>query len=168
MTQTPEAIDLLIESRWIAAVAPDVVLINHAVAVHNGRIVALLPSNEARNRFKASEKITLDDHILIPGLINLHTHAAMSLMRGLADDLPLMEWLQEHIWPAEAAHVSAQFVYDGTRLACAEMLLGAASPASTTCIFSPKPPPVPPQRWACAPCWASPPLNSHAVRQRCR
>ena len=124
MTQTPEAIDLLIESRWIAAVDPDVVLINHAVAVHNGRIVALLPINEPRNRFKASEKISLDDHILIPGLINLHTHAAMSLMRGLADDLPLMEWLQEHIWPAEAAHVSAQFVYDGTRLACAEMLLG--------------------------------------------
>jgi 5-methylthioadenosine/S-adenosylhomocysteine deaminase len=124
MTQTPEAIDLLIESRWIAAVDPDVVLINHAVAVHNGRIVALLPSNEARKRFKASEKITLDDHILIPGLINLHTHAAMSLMRGLADDLPLMEWLQEHIWPAEAAHISAQFVHDGTRLACAEMLLG--------------------------------------------
>lgn len=124
MTQTPEVIDLLIESRWIAAVDPDVVLINHAVAVHNGRIVALLPSGEARNRFKASERIILDDHILIPGLINLHTHAAMALMRGLADDLPLMEWLQAYIWPAEAAHVSAQFVHDGTRLACAEMLLG--------------------------------------------
>jgi 5-methylthioadenosine/S-adenosylhomocysteine deaminase len=124
MTPTPEVIDLLIESRWIAAVDPDIVLKNHAVAVHNGRIVALLPSSEARTRFKASERVTLDDHILIPGLINLHTHAAMSLMRGMADDLPLMDWLQNHIWPAEAAHASPQFVYDGTRLACAEMLLG--------------------------------------------
>ena len=124
MTPTPEVIDLLIESRWIAAVDPDIVLKNHAVAVHNGRIVALLPASEARARFKANERVTLDDHILIPGLINLHTHAAMSLMRGMADDLPLMEWLQDHIWPAEAAHASAQFVYDGTRLACAEMLLG--------------------------------------------
>ena len=66
----------------------------------------------------------LQEHILIPGLINLHTHAAMSLMRGMADDLPLMEWLQKHIWPTEAAHLSSQFVYDGTRLACAEMLKG--------------------------------------------
>lgn len=124
MTQTPEIIDLLIESRWIAAVDPDIVLKNHAVAIHGGRIVAVLPSSEARTRFKANEQVTLDDHILIPGLINLHTHAAMSLMRGLADDLPLMEWLQNHIWPAEAANISPQFVYDGTRLACAEMLLG--------------------------------------------
>lgn len=124
MTSTPEQIDLLIEARWIAAVDPDVVHKNHAVAVRNGRILAVLPTGEARQRYRASERITLDEHILIPGLINLHTHAAMSLMRGLADDLPLMEWLQKHIWPAEAAHVSAQFVHDGTRLACAEMLKG--------------------------------------------
>jgi 5-methylthioadenosine/S-adenosylhomocysteine deaminase len=62
--------------------------------------------------------------VLIPGLVNLHTHAAMSLLRGLADDLPLMQWLQEHVWPAEAQHASAQFVHDGTLLACAEMLRG--------------------------------------------
>ena len=124
MTNTLEAIDLLIESQWIAAVDPDIVLKNHAVAVHHGRIIAILPASEARTRFKPDQYITLDEHILIPGLINLHTHAAMSLMRGMADDLPLMTWLQDHIWPAEAAHVSAQFVYDGTRLACAEMLRG--------------------------------------------
>ena len=93
MTQTPEAIDLLIESRWIAAVDPDVVLKNHAVAVHHGRIVAVLPSNEARTRYQASERVTLDVHIQSPGLINLHSHAAMTLMRGLAEDLPLMQWL---------------------------------------------------------------------------
>ena len=124
MTPHLEAIDLLIEARWIAAVDPDIVLKNHAVAVQHGRIVAVLPASEARTRFKANEYVSLDEHILIPGLVNLHTHAAMSLMRGMADDLPLMTWLQDHIWPAEAAHVSAQFVHDGTRLACAEMLRG--------------------------------------------
>lgn len=124
MTTTPEIIDQLIESRWIAAVDPDVVLKNHAVAVHNGHIVNILPNGEAHTRYRADKRVTLNEHILIPGLINLHTHAAMSLMRGLADDLPLMEWLEKHIWPAEATHMSAQFVYDGTRLACAEMLKG--------------------------------------------
>jgi 5-methylthioadenosine/S-adenosylhomocysteine deaminase len=124
MTTTPESIDLLIEARWIAAVEPDVVYHNHAVAIDQGRILAVLPQGEARTRYLAAQRVTLDEHILTPGLINLHTHAAMSLMRGLADDLPLMEWLQKHIWPAEAAHLSAQFVYDGTRLACAEMLKG--------------------------------------------
>jgi 5-methylthioadenosine/S-adenosylhomocysteine deaminase len=118
------AIDLLIEPSWIATVDPDMVLKNHSVAVHAGRIVAVLPSGEARTRFNPAKHAVLEDHLLIPGLVNLHTHAAMSLMRGLADDLPLMEWLQKHIWPAESANLSPQFVYDGTRLACAEMLLG--------------------------------------------
>ena len=124
MTTTPQIIDLLIDARWIATVESDLVLTNHAVAVDNGRILAILPSSEAHARFAPGKHVNLPDHILIPGLINLHTHAAMSLMRGLADDLPLMDWLQKHIWPAEAAHLSAQFVYDGTRLACAEMLKG--------------------------------------------
>ncbi len=124
MKTTPEAIDLLIEPRWIAAVDPDVLLKNHAVAVHDGRIVALLATGEARDRFNPRQRVVLEDHILIPGLVNLHTHAAMSLMRGLADDLPLLDWLQDHIWPAESANASHQFVLDGTRLACAEMLQG--------------------------------------------
>jgi len=127
MNDTPELIDLLIEPSWIAAVDPDVVLKNHAVAVHEGRIVALLPAGEARSRFNPVQRVILDDHILIPGLVNLHTHAAMTLMRGLADDLPLMDWLQKHIWPAESANASPQFVYDGTRLACAEMLAGGVT-----------------------------------------
>ena len=124
MTTPHEKIDLLIEARWIAPVEPDTVLKNHAVAIHQGQITALLPTSEARARFRPEKRVTLDDHILIPGLVNLHSHAAMNLMRGIADDLPLMEWLQQHIWPTEAEHVSAQFVYDGTRLACAEMLRG--------------------------------------------
>lgn len=122
MTTTPEVIDLLIEAQWIATVETNEVLKNYAVAIQNGRIHSILPTGEARLRYQPKKTTLLPDHILIPGLINLHTHAAMSLMRGLADDLPLMEWLQKHIWPTEAAHLSQQFVYDGTRLACAEML----------------------------------------------
>ena len=118
-------IDLLIEARWIIPVTPaKVVLENHAVAVEKGKIVAILQQNDANTRYSPKEIKKLPNHILIPGLVNLHTHAAMTLLRGLADDLPLMEWLQNHIWPAEAKHVSAQFVHDGTLLACAEMLRG--------------------------------------------
>jgi len=124
MTPTPETIDLLIEARWIATVESDEILHNHAVAVHDGQILDILPIAEARQRYQAREQHRLEQHILIPGLINLHTHAAMTLLRGIADDLPLMNWLQEHIWPAEGALVSAPFVLDGTRLACAEMLRG--------------------------------------------
>ena len=83
MTTTPEPIDLLIEARWIAAVDPDVVLKNHAVAVNDGRILAVLPAGEAAQRYHPRTLSVLPDHILIPGLINLHTHAAMSLMREL-------------------------------------------------------------------------------------
>lgn len=120
-----EAVDLLIRARWIIPVEPaDTTLEHHAVAVHNGRIVAVMPEREARDRFSAARELSLDQHVLMPGLINLHCHAAMTLLRGLADDTPLMTWLQEHIWPAEAKHVSAEFVHDGTLLACAEMLRG--------------------------------------------
>ena len=122
-------IDLLIEARWIIPVEPaNAVLENHAIAIDKGRIVAILQQSDAGARFSAREVKQLPHHVLIPGLVNLHTHAAMTLLRGLGDDLPLMEWLQNHIWPAEAKHVSAQFVHDGTRLACAEMLRGG-----TTC-----------------------------------
>ena len=120
-----EAIDLLIRARWIIPVEPaDTVLEHHALAVRGGRIVALLPEREAAERYNAGREVTLDRHVLMPGLVNLHCHAAMSLLRGLADDTPLMTWLQEHIWPAEGRHVSPDFVHDGTLLACAEMLRG--------------------------------------------
>ena len=92
--------------------------------MRDGRIEALLPQAEAAGRFASYETLDLPDHVLIPGLVNAHTHAAMSLMRGLADDLPLMRWLEDHIWPAEGRHVSPAMVRDGTLLACAEMLRG--------------------------------------------
>ncbi len=120
---------LLILPRWVVPVEPDGVVLEHtAVAVRDGRIEAVLPVAQAATRFSAYREIRLAQHALIPGLVNAHTHAAMSLMRGLADDMPLMRWLQEHIWPAEVKHVSPQFVKDGTLLACAEMLRGG-----TTC-----------------------------------
>ncbi len=121
-------VDLLIDARWIIPVAPaDQVLEHCAVVVEQGRIIDLLPQPEARRKYTARQSITLASHVLMPGLVNLHTHAAMTLMRGLADDLPLMEWLNEHIWPAEAKHVTPEFVYDGTMLACAEMLKGGVT-----------------------------------------
>src|SRR5690348_3666301 len=92
----------LVSARWVVPVEPaGAVLDRHAVAFSDGKIEAILPHAEARARFPSHEELILESHVLIPGLVNAHTHAAMSLMRGLADDLPLMRWLQEHIWPAE-------------------------------------------------------------------
>jgi len=123
-----EPIDLLIFPRWIVPVEPAAVLTEHALAVKSGRIVDIVPAAAARRRFAAREVAELPGHVLIPGLVNLHTHAAMSLLRGYGDDLPLMEWLTTRIWPAEQKAVSADFVRDGSLLACAEMLAGG-----TTC-----------------------------------
>jgi 5-methylthioadenosine/S-adenosylhomocysteine deaminase len=122
-------IDLLIEARWVIPVEPgDGALDHHSVAVHGGKILAVLPSAEASQQYQASETVSLPDHALIPGLINAHTHAAMSLFRGMADDLALMDWLHGKIWPAEAKWVSDEFVADGVRLAMVEMIRGG-----TTC-----------------------------------
>ncbi len=122
-------VDTLIHARWIAPVEPDnVVHEHHSMAIRDGRIVEILPTASASERYRANETVNLDHHVLIPGFINAHTHAAMSLFRGLADDLPLMDWLNHHIWPAEGKWVGAEFVQDGTALAVAEMLKGG-----TTC-----------------------------------
>lgn len=124
-TDTPQPIDLLIDARWIIPIEPaGTVLENHALAVDAGRIVGLLPAAQAAGRYAPRQHMRLAEHVLMPGLVNLHTHAAMALMRGYADDMPLMAWLQEKIWPAEARHVSPAFVRDGTLLAAAEMLRG--------------------------------------------
>ena len=123
-----EAVDLLIEPRWVVPIEPHgSVLEAHSVAVRNGRIIAVLPAETARSRFAAEKVVKLPEHVLLPGMVNAHTHAAMALLRGLGDDLPLMRWLQEAIWPAEARLVSADFVHDGTLLACAEMLRGGVT-----------------------------------------
>lgn len=125
----PLSIDLLVIPQWIVPVVPRAaVLEGHALAVDQGHILAVLPLAAARDTYLPKQVVSLPGHVLIPGLVNLHTHAAMSLMRGLADDLPLMRWLNERIWPAETSSLSEEFVRDGTLLACAEMLQGG-----TTC-----------------------------------
>jgi 5-methylthioadenosine/S-adenosylhomocysteine deaminase len=120
-----QAVDTLIHARWVIPVEPQgLVLEHHSVAIADGRIHDILPTAEARQRYQGGVERELPDHALIPGFVNAHTHAAMTLLRGLADDLPLMEWLKAHIWPAESRWVSEEFVHDGTQLAMAEMLRG--------------------------------------------
>lgn len=122
-------IDTLLHADWIITVdSENRVLEKHSIAIHDGRILALLPQEQARAQYSARQTLELAGHALMPGLINAHTHAGMNLFRGLADDLPLMEWLKNHIWPAEHKHVSAEFVQHGTQLAIAEMLR-----SGTTC-----------------------------------
>jgi 5-methylthioadenosine/S-adenosylhomocysteine deaminase len=115
--------DFLIASRWCVPIEPaGTVLEDHAVAVVDGRIAAVLPLREARETFQPSVFLERPDHVLIPGLVNAHVHAAMTLFRGLADDLPLDAWLREGVWPVERRFASAELVRDGTELAIAEML----------------------------------------------
>ncbi|UTF60763.1 TRZ/ATZ family hydrolase [Gilvimarinus sp. DA14] len=124
-----QAVRLLIKARWIIPVVPaNRVLENCAIAIKGQKIIAITPWEEAEKRFQAEQTLNLENHILIPGLINAHGHAAMNLLRGYADDYPLETWLNEHIWPAEAKHVDAEFVRDGTELAIAEMIR-----SGTTC-----------------------------------
>ncbi len=119
------AVDLIIEARWLCPVIPSNTLLEHqAVVIQSGKVLDICSLASASTKYEATEIAQLNEHILIPGLINLHTHAAMSLMRGLADDVPLMPWLEQHIWPAEHAVISPSFVRDGSLLACAEMLSG--------------------------------------------
>ncbi|NOU43465.1 MAG: TRZ/ATZ family hydrolase [Methyloglobulus sp.] len=122
-------VDTLIHARWIIPVEPESVTYeNHSLVIDKGRIIDLLPTDSARQQYQGATTENLDTHALLPGFINCHTHAAMSLMRGIADDLPLMDWLQNHIWPLEQKWMSEAFVRDGTDLAIAEMILGG-----TTC-----------------------------------
>ena len=115
--------DLIVFPKWIATVDnADTVLTEHALVICDGVIKDILPADFARQSYQSPRTFDLPEHLVCPGFVNVHTHAAMSLLRGVADDLPLMDWLQGHIWPAEAAHVSPRFCRDGVRLAAAEMI----------------------------------------------
>ncbi|MFC0677833.1 TRZ/ATZ family hydrolase [Lysobacter korlensis] len=138
MSSEPQAeyCDLLIEAGWVLPVVPHgVVLEGYAVAVTGGVIQALLPISEARARFAAREVVSRPDAALMPGFVNAHTHNPMTLLRGIADDLPLMEWLNNHIWPVEAAVIGPAFVADGVTLAVAEMLRGGTTCANENYFF---------------------------------
>ncbi len=122
-------VDNLIHARWIIPVEPESVTYEHySLAIEDGRIIDLLPTGLAKQKYQGMITENLENHALLPGLINCHTHAAMTLMRGIADDLPLMDWLQNHIWPLEQKWMGEAFVKDGTDLAIAEMIRGG-----TTC-----------------------------------
>lgn len=114
--------DLILLPQWVVPVEPEGALADHAVVMQDGRILDLLSADAAQARYDAAQTLHLPGRALLPGLVNLHGHAAMSLLRGFADDLPLMAWLNQRIWPAEKQHLSEAFVRDGTLLAAAEML----------------------------------------------
>lgn len=125
----PEEVDLLLLARWVVPVVPrGSVLRDHALAVRGGRIVGLGPVDDARARWRAEEVLEFGNHALIPGLVNGHGHTPMSLLRGVADDVPLKEWLEDKIWPLENRLIGPEFVRAGARLAMAEMIRGG-----TTC-----------------------------------
>src|SRR5881396_2466720 len=123
-----EPADWIWSARYVlTGAAPRRVIENGAVAVRGDRIVAVGSRSEIDRRFQPRQRLDRPDALIAPGLINTHTHAAMSLLRGIADDLRLQDWLEKYIFPAEAKNVSAEFVRWGTRLACAEMLLGGTT-----------------------------------------
>ncbi len=128
-------VETLIECRWAVPVRPHGAFEDHAIAIDQGRIVAVLPTAEARRRYSPGRRVELPNHIVTPGLVNAHTHAAMTLLRGIGDDLPLMRWLTERIWPIEKALVSEEFVFDGTRLAALEMLRSGVTCCSDMYFF---------------------------------
>lgn len=129
MANTLKTVDTLIFADWIVTVDDNNSQMDkHAIAVHEGRILDILPAEQAKQQYQSDDVHQLDGHALIPGFINAHTHASMTLFRGLADDLPLMEWLQDHIWPAEGQWVNEEFIQDGTLHAASEMIR-----SGTTC-----------------------------------
>ena len=134
MTATPKI--TLVSPTWIAPVVPTGSLLeNHSLVLADRFILALLPTAEAIAKYPTAPNLTLDDHIVTPGLVNAHGHAAMTLFRGYADDRELMDWLNNHIWPAEAEFVDYNFVYDGTTLAVAEMIQSGTTCAADTYFF---------------------------------
>ena len=122
MTSEPLSVDLRIDARWIIPVEPAGVLRDHALIVDEGRIVALAPSAQADLDYAPRNRVSLAEHALLPGFVNAHAHTAMTLMRGIADDMPLKAWLEDQIWPREGRFVTPDFVRDGTLLGVAEML----------------------------------------------
>ena len=133
---SPKSVDTLINAGWIIPIRPaQTTLEHHTIAIDGGNIVDILPQAEAGHRYQANHTIDLPQHVLTPGLINCHGHAAMALFRGMADDTALQIWLEQHIWPAEARWVSEEFVRDGTRLAIAEMLRSGTTTFSDMYFF---------------------------------
>ena len=130
--------DFILHPKWLVPMTEKgLVLSDHSLAIQGNKIVAIEPCESLKNTFKTVREINLENHLLIPGLINAHGHSPMTLFRGFADDLPLQPWLEEKIWPAESQWVSEEFVRDGAALAIAEMLRGGTT-AFTDMYFFPE------------------------------
>ena len=123
----PQPVDLRIDATWIVPIEPAGALVDHALIVQDGKIAAIVPQSEASSRYAPRQHVALPQQALLPGLVNAHTHTAMTLLRGIADDVPLHAWLSEHIWPREGRFLSPEFVFDGTLLGAAEMLSGGVT-----------------------------------------
>lgn len=122
-------VDMILNCRWLIPIEPEgVVLENYSLIIHEGRIKDILREEEARSKYASDQTLRFDNHALLPGFVNAHAHSPMTLFRGLADDLPLMQWLNDHIWPAEAKWLNEEFIADGTKIALAEMIK-----SGTTC-----------------------------------
>src|SRR5262245_56488441 len=122
-------VDTLIAARWVVPIEPaGAVLEHHAIAIRDGRIVAIEPEKQARERFSTARFVSRPTHVLLPGLVNAHTHAAMSLLRGAAESGRFDHWLREQVWPLEQRWLDAEYVRDGTELAIADMIT-----SGTTC-----------------------------------
>lgn len=120
-----EKIDQIIHAKWIITCEENnQILDNHALVIKDGKILAILPSHEASTQYQSATEETFSSHAIMPGFINSHTHISMNMFRGLADDLELMDWLNNYIWPAEGKWVSHEFVHDASLLAMAEMIRG--------------------------------------------
>jgi len=131
-----QAVDLIISPQWIVPIRPaHQVLTQSSLVVNDGRIISIGATDAILQQFQANEHCQLPDHLLMPGLVNAHGHAAMTLLRGMADDLPLMTWLNEHIWPAEGEFVDADFVTAGSALAMVEMLKSGTTTFSDMYFF---------------------------------
>ncbi len=124
-----QTVDTLIHAHWLIPIVPKGEVYEHySLAAHQGKILQILPTTEAKKQYQADKEFNLQDHVLLPGLVNAHAHSPMVLFRGLADDLALMDWLNTYIWPAENKWVNPEFMIDGMQLAMAEMIRGG-----TTC-----------------------------------
>lgn len=119
---------VILKARWVLPMSPGSDLLNeHALVMSGERIAAVLPWAQAEARYPDALLVELPDHVLIPGLINGHTHSAMSLLRGVVDDVPLKVWLNKHIWPLERRWVSEDWTYQGSLLSAAEALRGGVT-----------------------------------------
>ncbi len=114
---------IIISASWIfTSNLEGQLLSDYSIVIENDKIIDLVPQDKVFDEYEANDTYQLTDHILIPGLINTHTHVAMSLFKGFADDLSLQDWLNDYIWPAEKEFINSSFVKDGSILALSEMI----------------------------------------------